>query len=117
MSDILVSIIESVADAAAAAKARRDAAQAQSSPPAVPQSIVRRFQEDAPPQPIEAASAPMEQIAVAQPSPGDAAQPRRTALRRMFATPQRLVSTVIASEILGPPLALRRHNLWDPPGV
>jgi len=105
VSDFIVSILETVADAAAAAKARRDAAQGQPAPP-------RRFERaPPPPEPLVQAAPP------SQPPVPAALEPRSLEIRRLFAGPESLVRTVVAAEILGPPLALRRQNFWDPPGV
>ena len=109
MSDILVSIIESVADAAAA-RVRRSAP--------VPASLVQRFTEDQPTKPAApppARKAPPTTTSRAAVSPTEPAPP--ISLGRLFADPQSLIRTVLASEILGPPIALRRQNPWDTPGV
>ena len=118
MSDILVSIIESVADAAAAARARRGEVVAKA-PPA-PAYLVQRFTQDEPrpqaPAPVSAAIP--EPVVTPRPVAAEAAPAaRHIALRRLFADPQSLIRTVVAAEILGPPVALRRQNLWDSPSV
>jgi hypothetical protein len=112
MSDILVSIIESVADAAAAARARRSA------PAPAPAYLVERFTQDQPPQPAPPPAAKPAPAPVAKPRPAPQIAPAgQIALRRLFADPQSLIRTVLAAEILGPPIALRRQNPWDNPGV
>lgn len=109
MSDILVSIIESVAEAAANARARRGEAPAprvafappQAPAPApAPAVVVRKSHKPKP----------------AAPTPADPFAPsgeRRIEPKLLFADPQSLIRTVVATEILGPPLALRRQNLWE----
>lgn len=118
MSDLLLSLVESIAGAVASAR-ERQAAQAQGAAPRPPPSA-------APPAPARAV--PMGRVA---PTAAPAAAPRPSApalapegapgrpldVGAMFATSDRLVQTVVASEILGPPLAMRRQNLWDAPGV
>jgi hypothetical protein len=119
MSDILVSIIESIADAAATAKARR----AEAAAPAAPRYLVRRFtaaQQQAPAASVPAAPPPAPPIAAElRPVPVAAVPPsqERVSVRKLFASPDSLIRTVVAAEILGPPIALRRQNLWDSPSV
>ena len=111
MSDILVSINESVADAASAARARR----AESLPGAPAGGEQPRSAPQVRPvvTPAAVPRAPKPRAEVPAPSPPE----RRIEPRRLFADSQSLIRTVVASEVLGPPLALRRQNLWDPPGV
>ncbi|MGH7715691.1 MAG: hypothetical protein ACREML_06790 [Vulcanimicrobiaceae bacterium] len=121
MSDILVSIIENIADAAATARARRaEAISAMRAPAPVLQSLAQRFTQTAAEQPEYAQPEP------APPPPpepvamllGPITSPtRRLSVHRLFAGPESLIRTVVAAEILGPPLALRRQNLWDSPSV
>ena len=54
--------------------------------------------------------------AVARP-PKPAPPARRLDVRQLIDSPQSLLRSVIAGEILGAPLALRRQNLWDDPSV
>ncbi|HEY1727794.1 MAG TPA: hypothetical protein VGG22_05460 [Candidatus Baltobacteraceae bacterium] len=110
MSDILVSIIESIADAAAAARARRGE-EAAVLPSALPSRQAPPAAQAAPVIPVIHRAKPR-----VEPPPVQPAE-RRIEPRRLFADPQSLIRTVVATEILGPPLALRRQNLWDPPGV
>jgi len=49
--------------------------------------------------------------------PGAAAPPPRLNLHSMIAGPEGLIRTIVAAEIVGPALALRRDNLWDNPRV
>lgn len=123
MSDILVSIIESIADAAATAKARRAEALAAMRPAApVPRALVRRFMQAPVPQqeremepmPADPAPPPAEPLVLLAPAHPPA---RHLSIRSLFAGPDSLIRTVVAAEILGPPLAMRRQNLWDSPGV
>jgi hypothetical protein len=122
MSDFLVSIIETIADAAANAKARRAESLAAMRPAQAPQALVQRVTAAPGPQPepVEIAAgprparAPVPERSIAAPPP---ASDRGLSLLRMFAGPDDLVRTVVAAEVIGPPAALRRQNLWDTPGV
>jgi hypothetical protein len=115
VSDILVSIIESVVDAAASAKARRAELLSKAGP--APAYLVKRFTQDQPPQ--QAPAPPPKPAPVATPSPvvPEPAPGRHIALRRLFAGPDSLIRFVLGAEILGPPIALRQQNPWDTPGV
>jgi len=115
VSDVLLSIIESIADAAAAAKARRVVAPA-------PRNLVRRFTAAPAPQSVQP-PAPVPPNA-RRPVVSEPAKPLATApaphvsLARLFAGPESVVRAVVAAEVLGPPVGLRpRQNLWEPPGV
>jgi hypothetical protein len=116
VSDILVSIIESIADAAATAKARRVV------PPA-PRSLVRRFtaapapQSVAPPVVAPPSAARLPASEPVSPPRVPAAAPR-VSLAGLFSGEASILRAVVAAEVLSPPVGLRaRQNLWDPPGV
>lgn len=115
MSDLLASIIESIAGSLAAARDRQ-IAQAQAAAPAQrPAPAAARAKPSVPmgriaPQPAAAAR-------TAGPAATQTPPPRALDVGAMFATSDRLLQTVIAAEILGPPAAMRRQNLWDVPGV
>jgi len=116
VSDLLVSLIEGVAGAAAAAAERRR----QGSRPLRATRLAYR--------PV-AAPAQTVSVQVAPPSPPPkpvAAQPAPTPppppehhglLAPIFEGPDGLVRAILAGEIFGKPLALRGPNLWDAPGV
>lgn len=118
MSDIFASIIESAVEAAASAAERRRSG----APPArrLPQPASARRVEvalpaDSPPAPH---AAPAAQAVKAPPLPPPPAPPERwLRMRGLLGSPDSLIRTVLAGEILGPPIALRRHNLWEGPGV
>ena len=112
-----MTIIESVADAAAAAKARR--AESAAKTPSAPAYLVRRFTKAQPTQPQAAAPAPVKPAPVVAPRPAVAEAPPapRIALPRLIDGPDSLISLVLSAEILGPPIALRQQNPWDTPGV
>jgi hypothetical protein len=121
MSDALVSIIESLAGAAAAAAERRQskvirgkpalAVQPWQAPPGYP---------PAPPVVEVAGSVPAAAVASRlQPvTPPVESQPAaRLNVRGLIGGEDSLIRSIIAAEIIGPPIALRRHNPWDGPSV
>jgi hypothetical protein len=113
MSDILVSIIEGIAGAVASAAEKRRV-----TPPPfrqwVPQDAVQ--QAIVPPLAVRTPAPARKTDA-----PAEAAQPvttdPRVGLRRLFASPADVARAVVASEVLGPPIALRSQNPWDGPRV
>lgn len=116
MSDLLVSLAESLAGAAAAAAERRRARVATPTPsrpqPQPRKVVVPAVGAFVPEGPGRDAAA----VAVARPrEPAPTA--RRLDVRQLIDSPQSLLRSVVAGEILGRPAALRSHNLWDGPSV
>lgn len=117
MSDILASIIEGAVEAAAAANERRrgGAKSGRRFPQPVAVAPVRAGE------PAQTASPPPAPRRPGAPAKAAAAPPEPAAggvdVRSFLRTPQSLIRTVLAGEILGPPIALRRQNLWDGPRV
>jgi len=123
MSDLLLSLIESIAGAVTnAAENRRSQVEQQPSPQPAP--VVRRppvaglpaVEVTAPVRPVRA-TAPQTAVAVAVAEEPAEAVVSRLDLRELFARSDRLIPALILAEALGPPLALRRPNLWGPPSV
>jgi len=117
MSDLIVSIVESLAGAAATAAERRRGRDVATAPPPSrsqpqPLNVVVPAAGATIPEPGRVAAA----SAVARP-PKPALPARRLDVRQLIDSPQSLLRSVIAGEILGAPLALRRQNLWDDPSV
>jgi hypothetical protein len=82
---------------------------------------VRIPQAAAPPllQPAQPAPAPVPPPIVAAPplaphQPAHVARIGSGAIRGMFGGSATLVRAIVASEVLGPPLALREHTTWSP---
>ena len=130
MSDLLLSLIESIAGAVTnAAENRRSQVEQQPSPQPAPvvrrppvaglpaaQSVLRAVEVTAPVRPVRA-TAPQTAVAVAVAEEPAEAVVSRLDLRELFARSDRLIPALILAEALGPPLALRRPNLWGPPSV
>ena len=118
MSDLLVSLLESVAGAvAAAAERRKDAGPP---PPrrafaplvaAVPAAV----QAPAAPPPVRRAPRPQNAHEAAPPSPAEVRE--GPLLGPIFEDSGSLTRALVSVEIFGKPLALRGPNLWDPHGV
>jgi hypothetical protein len=120
VSDLLGSIAEGLAGAAAAAVERRRLS-ARAVPWRLPAQKPTVVATQAP-QPatdvdqVAAVIAPDEPRSMSLGEP-PAEPPARLDVRQLLDGPRNLVRTIVTTEVLSPPLALRRHNLWDGPSV
>ena len=121
MSDLIVSIIESLAGAAAAAAEwRRTAGTNILRAPDAPRYQAWHPREIRPPGPVvEPVSKAVTQTAPLEPVPEVAAPAAALAFepRSLIAGPHNLLRTILSAEIIGLPIALRRHNPWDDSSV
>jgi hypothetical protein len=120
VSDLLGSLAEGLAGAAAAAVERRRLA-ARAVPWRLPAREPTVVAAQAPQPATDAGQvtpviAPAEPIAVPRAEP-PADPPPRLDVRQLLDGPRNLLRTIFATEVISLPLALRRHNLWDGPSV
>ncbi|MBV8152147.1 MAG: hypothetical protein JOY59_11355 [Candidatus Eremiobacteraeota bacterium] len=117
MSDLLVSLVESIAGALANAAENRRSANAPERPPAP--MPPRTFRPAAPPAPRVTAPA-------VRPAPAPVMTPAAEVIHAhapavdvtaIFSHADRLLEALVISELLAPPIALRRDNRWGPPRV
>lgn len=118
MSDLLLSLIESIASAVQASRERQGG---QPVPPAPTGRSEPPRLRTAPPSGV-AAALPLRPPAAPSPAAApaifpDEPPPGPSLVAGLFSGHERLMQSVVAAEVLGPPISLRRHNPWDVPGV
>jgi len=116
VSDFLLSLLSDAAESAAQGVARRLTAAAQPPAQAKPASASPRGAPAKKPA-AEAVAVVVAPVATPRQQPAATAGARGNLAARMFGSRQGLLQTLVASEVLGPPVALRRDNLWSERGV